>query len=98
MCDWLQIDIAGHKLSTLEQNEDSEILRVPIAMAMTKLLLALPQDSLHTHLPRSGKAITVEFHLFERNYNIVMYTATLGSEHLLPSFFANYSKYTANYS
>ena len=48
----VQIDVAGHKLSTLGQNEDSEILRVPVAMAMTKLLLALPEETLHVHLPR----------------------------------------------
>jgi len=47
-----QIDVAGHKLSSAGHNEDSEILRVPIALAMTKLLLSLPENSLHTHLPR----------------------------------------------
>ena len=44
-------DTPGHKLSRLGHNEESEVLRVPVAMAMTKLLLALPESTLHTHLP-----------------------------------------------
>ena len=47
-----QVDTPGHKLSRVNQDEQSEILRVPVAMAMTKLLLALPESTLHTHLPR----------------------------------------------
>ena len=45
--------MVGHKLSQqLDQDEDSEVLRVPVAMAMTKLLLALPEKQLHTNLPK----------------------------------------------
>lgn len=48
----LQVDTAGHKLSQQEQDVDSEVLRVPVAMAMTKLLLALPEEQLHVNLPK----------------------------------------------
>ena len=54
-CSWWylsQIDVPGHKLSRQDEDRDSEILRVPVAMAMTKLLLALPENILHTHLPK----------------------------------------------
>lgn len=49
----LQLDLPGHKLShSLEGDTDSEVLRVPVAMAMTKLLLVLPEEKLHSHLPK----------------------------------------------
>ena len=46
--------MSGHKLSQQSdlQDEDSEVLRVPVAMAMTKLLQALPEKLLHTNLPK----------------------------------------------
>ena len=47
-----KVDVPGHKLSQQEQDVDSEVLRVPVAMAMTKLLLALPEEQLHINLPK----------------------------------------------
>ena len=40
-----------HRLSTKAHDEESQMLRVPVAMAMTKLLLVLPNSTLHLHLP-----------------------------------------------
>ena len=50
----IKIDVPGHKLSRLshESESNSEQLRVPVAMAITKLLLTLPEETLHTRLPR----------------------------------------------
>jgi len=53
----LQTDVPGHKLSRVDQDEQSEILRVPVAMAITKLLLTLPESTLHAHLPRYSTTI-----------------------------------------
>jgi U3 small nucleolar RNA-associated protein 20 len=39
-----------HKL-TKKENEDEQIVRVPIALAILKLLKCLPSGALHTHLP-----------------------------------------------
>ena len=48
-----QVGTPAHKLSRTSHNdEEAHILRVPVAMAMTKLLLALPESTLHRHLPR----------------------------------------------
>lgn len=41
-----------HKLAKKKYAEDDEVLRVPIALAMVKLLQNLPQGSLHQNLPR----------------------------------------------
>ncbi|XP_064596875.1 small subunit processome component 20 homolog [Liolophura sinensis] len=40
-----------HKLAKKKYAEDDEVLRVPIALAMVKLLQSLPQGSLHQNLP-----------------------------------------------
>lgn len=53
----LQTDVPGHKLSRVDQDEQSEILRVPVAMAITKLLLTLPESTLHAHLPRYSTTV-----------------------------------------
>ena len=42
----------AHKLSSKSNDHEANVLRVPVAMAMTKLLLHLPQSTLITHLPR----------------------------------------------
>ncbi|CAI8031672.1 Small subunit processome component 20 homolog [Geodia barretti] len=41
----------AHKLSSKSNDHEANVLRVPVAMAMTKLLLHLPQSTLITHLP-----------------------------------------------
>eukprot|EP00731_Ephydatia_muelleri_P001007 Em0001g1007a len=46
-----QSELPGHKLSKMQHVEEAEMLRVPVAMAMTKLLMSLPESTLHTHLP-----------------------------------------------
>lgn len=52
-CSMLQLDLPGHKFShQMESDTDSEVLRIPVAMAMTKLLLVLPEERLHTQLPK----------------------------------------------
>ena len=49
----MQVDLPGHKLShQVGKNADSEVLRIPVAMAMTKLLLVLPEEQLHSQLPK----------------------------------------------
>ncbi|XP_014674072.1 PREDICTED: small subunit processome component 20 homolog [Priapulus caudatus] len=40
-----------HKLAKKVYTEDQEVLRVPIALAMVKLLQKLPKHSLHSNLP-----------------------------------------------
>lgn len=40
-----------HKLAQAKYAEDEEILRVPIAMAMIKLLQKLPKGALESKLP-----------------------------------------------
>ncbi|KAL5491179.1 hypothetical protein EMCRGX_G016420 [Ephydatia muelleri] len=44
-------ELPGHKLSKMQHVEEAEMLCVPAAMAMTKLLMSLPKSTLHTHLP-----------------------------------------------
>ena len=41
----------AHRLSSKSTDNEAHILRVPVAMAITKLLLHLPQSSLTAHLP-----------------------------------------------
>ena len=49
----MQLDVPGHNLSQqVENGTDSEVLRIPVAMAMTKLLLVLPKERLQTQLPK----------------------------------------------
>lgn len=40
-----------HRLSRMKAEDEEEMLRVPIILAIIKLLQALPEHSLHSHLP-----------------------------------------------
>ena len=40
-----------HRLSGRKEADENEILRVPIILAMIKLLQSLPKETLETNLP-----------------------------------------------
>lgn len=40
-----------HRLSQQKAEDEEEMLRVPIILAIIKLLQALPEHALHLHLP-----------------------------------------------
>ena len=65
-----QSNQSGHRLSHHKHNSnDPDVLQVPIALAMTQLLLQLPEETLNSNLPGwvvvlvSTLAITVLFSL-----------------------------------
>jgi U3 small nucleolar RNA-associated protein 20 len=49
-CLTVKSEMPHHRLSHKEDNCEADKLRVPIAMAMTKLLLCLPQPSIERHI------------------------------------------------
>lgn len=44
-------DPASHRLGHRAESAEANMLRVPVAMATTKLLLQFPESALHAHLP-----------------------------------------------